>query len=90
MFDKNGKYLTHFVSKESFTASPDVHAGWTEVVNRLKQLPPQAQAEMLGDFTPVLLKANGNRLIYNVNPAILSNGAIVEVGLLQIKKKVPF
>lgn len=90
VFDKDGKYLTHFVSKESFTASPDVHAGWTEVVNRLKQLPPQAQADMLGDFTPVLLEANGNRLIYNVNPTILSNGAIVEVGLIHIKKKAPF
>ncbi len=90
VFDKDGKYLTHFVTKESFTASPDVYDGWMEVVNRLKEAPPNVQAELLGGFTPKLLQANGNRLVYGVNPAVLRNGAIVEVGFIHVKQKVPF
>ena len=90
VFDKDGKYLTHFVTKESYTASPDVHDAWMTVVNRLKDAPPNVQAEMLGGFTPKLLQANGNRLIYGVNPVFLQNAAIVEVGLIHVKKKGPF
>jgi hypothetical protein len=81
LFDMDGQYLTHFLTKESFTASPDVHAGWMQVVNRT---PPQLRAELFGGCTPVLLEPNGNRLIYNVNPTILQNAAIVEVGLLTV------
>ena len=90
VFDKDGKYLTHFVTKESFTASPDVFDGWMMVVNRVKDDPPQVQAALLGGFTPKLLEANGNRLIYNVNPALLQNAAIVEIGFIHVPKKAPF
>lgn len=87
LFDKEGQYLTHFVSRESFTASPDVHAGWMTVVNRFKGLTPEVRDQMIGDFTPKLLESTGNRLVYNVNPAILENAAIVEIGLLHVPKK---
>jgi hypothetical protein len=90
LFDKDGKYLTHFVSTESFTASPEVHAAWMEVVNQQNDLPPQIRAALLGGFTPALLKADANRLVYKVNAAILPDAAIVEVGFKHVPNKTPF
>jgi WD40 repeat protein len=83
LLDKDGKYLTHFVTKESVTAQPAVFDGWIAMQNRI---PPEVRDKLLPDFTPVLLEPQSNRFIYGVDPAVLRDAAIVEVGFLYVKK----
>jgi hypothetical protein len=83
LLDKDGKYLTHFVTKESFTAQPAVYDGWVAMQSRI---PPEVRDKLLPDFTPVLLEPQNNRFIYGVDPAVLRDAAIVEVGFLYVKK----
>ena len=64
LFDRNGNYLTHFVTTEEFTTNAD----W------FKQL------ERAGRTQFHLLKAEGNRLVYEVNIRDLRDATIVEIG----------
>jgi hypothetical protein len=83
VFDSNGKYLTHFITKESFTAQPQVFDGWVTMQARI---PLEVREKLLPGFMPVLLEPQKNRFVYGVDPVFLRRAAIVEVGLLYVKK----
>jgi hypothetical protein len=68
LFDRNGQYLTHFMTSEDFTASPETY---------------DTLSKRIGGPKLILLKPNGNRLAYPVNMRDLRDASIVEFGFCE-------
>lgn len=80
LFDRNGNYLTHFITAEGFTVHRNVYEFYK---NRYDNVLPGASEEGKAQFLCKLLKPSGNRLVYNVNMRDLRDAACVEVGFYQ-------
>lgn len=80
LFDKNGQYLTHFVTAEGFTATIGVYEGLEETRRHLLR---SGLTDQAAKVKCILLKPKGNRFIYPVNVRDLRDASVVEIGFLQ-------
>jgi hypothetical protein len=85
LLDENGQYLSHFITTDGFTTSPEVFEKQkahyvTAVKNGYLVAVEKRNAKATDVASPFLLEPNGNRLVYPINPGILGKVAKVEVG----------
>ena len=71
LFDKNGQYLTHFVTREVFTPSKDGYRHWKKQLAEVLESP---EGRLL------LLQPAQNRFVYHVNQRDLSFARSMAIG----------
>ena len=80
LFDRNGRYLTHFVTSEGFTVFPSI---FTHLDGNRKSFLKQKNSFEADRNKVYLLSPKSNRLIYGVNVRDLRDASMVEVGFTE-------
>lgn len=84
LFDKDGKYLTHFQSREVFTCYPDIAMFTNAAYDQSKRFHDLGRTGQTPEsdriYKHVAITYKNNRLVYPVNAKALRETAIVEIG----------
>ena len=80
LFDRNGQYLSHFKTAETFTFHPTVYKQVREIYDKNVKKGIPTLTETVSRYNVTLMSTTGNRLIYPVNTRDLQHVSIVEIG----------